>query len=359
MKKLLFLFLFLVFVSFVFAEEIQCNPVQGKEKTFSAKFTVNSYCDISLDNEGKHFARIEITEGYYTNENEFYLPVNGYVVVNEAFLSAESQKEQIDCSSGWGKTLDLKSSVNVSGNTGVENVNSDSFPYSQECGVGGTFFGINEVYFSLKIQKPAMDLTNLPYKAKSVIEIKLEEDLIKKYWSKKLKQVIEDGLDQRNISDNFFVVYPKESGSLGIIEEKTIKTRINVNLNSIDYEKKIAVFKLTDIEENDKELCEITTGFNETEGKFIDCNLAKIKITGKVVNPVEQNGEVRYYFNVELKPETAEVANTAGTSNGTGSGTENGTTTVPASLSELQEQINNNILEQYKNIFSESRSEFK
>jgi hypothetical protein len=284
MKRLLALVFFLLAASFVFAGEVECK---GSGNNYSGTFTLGSYCVIPFEKAGlKGKIKVEVSsEGNYNGPNAFHFPVNSYLIIEGDLLSSEIKGEhQLDCSSGffgWGDTLDLYA--------------SDSFPFKQACGD----FGKDLVF--LTIEKPTKG-TKPPFRPYANIAINLSENLIGQYLAGKLKRTVNE--ITLGVSYKFYVIYPMSKGKLEVIPG----TVIRLNLDSIDYEKEVAVFKLTNTKEEEKELCVIQSSFNYTEADFVDCILAEVKIYGTEGNPVEDyQGKIRYYFTLELNPKEKEV----------------------------------------------------
>lgn len=343
MKKLLFALIFLLFFSFVSAEEIQCI---GSGNNFTGNFSLesDSFCEISLGHQGfkNSKLKINVSDVSYNGSDSFSFELDSYLILNESFLSSDNKGEYLlDCSSGFGigDTLDLDS--------------SDNFPFSQNCGD----FGEDLVFLNIEKPKKDLDSPSQDFSPFTAVNIELKENLAAVYLKEKLGEFYFDMIGTNfvtgfkktinelkgGISYSFSVVYPKQKGALGVISGSTVI----INLDSIDYAKKTAVFTLTNAEENESELCKITSFFEKEEADFVDCKLADIRITGKNEGGKgkEVGSDVLFYFNAELKPKEIEVVDEKAQIK-----PEDKKDESVSNLTELQKQINNSILSEYNRL---------
>ncbi len=310
MKKLSLLLFVLLFSFTVSAdEEVNCIESNAGSNVYSANFPLipkeSSYCDIPLEFEGFKL-RVELKNGVYEKKDVFTLMINSYIIREQAYLSTKSKTDQIDCSSWPGLTLDLESKVTQQGMGGHTTVSGDNFPYLQDCGVGYKWYNPgapDKILASLNIQRATkqidIDAGVVPVRAKAIIKIEVKKDAVKNYFSEQFKNIVSQA-DPRNKEGEFTVYIDREQAKLLVIPE----TVIRINLERIDYQENKAFFKLTNIEENEEELCKVEAFFDGKDAKFENCGLAEVKIEGlnPTNKPLEDSRGVGYKFKYFVNP---------------------------------------------------------
>ncbi len=333
MKKLLFALIFVLILSFVSAEEVNC--IKQSENVFAGNIPFNSFCEIPLeDYKGK--IKVEIGEGYYAASTNFSIPVNVYIALEDSFFDSNLKKEvQLKCSNYFGKTLNLS--------------DSDSFPYEQECAFKDKIFGLGLtdplITLSINVSNAKPPFNDV----KIEITTKFTDNLVKKYLAKRFSSFIKSN-DSRNIFHEFYFEYEKEKINSDLISNTVVK----FNLDSVNYKEEKAVFRLTNAETG-KDLCSSITDIYMPSSKFFDCDgIADIRISAKEGNPKEYYKKLRYYFTVALTPKDPALvggkAEVKPADKIEDKPDDKKDQPVPTNLTELQKQINNSILIQYNKI---------